>query len=206
MKAKMERGAGAAEYDAGIGAMDRNLPQALAVSLALACLLAGCGGAVMPSQTTVPGDRSSIRSALPNAEYVMQGIADGKVQLHEGEYEEAAAPGSATKTVIRLGAPQAFGDINGDGTQDAAVTLEVDFGGSGTFTYLAPVLNQAGAAKALPAVLLGDRIIVNSLAIRDGNLVVDMLTRRPDQPMSRKPTLQVTRTFALRGDRLVQAN
>ena len=88
MKAKMERGARAPEYDAGIGAMDRNLPQALAVSLALACLLAGCGGAVMPSPTTVPGDRSSIRSALPNAEYVMQGIADGKVQLHDGEYEE----------------------------------------------------------------------------------------------------------------------
>ncbi len=83
-------------------------------------------------------------------------------------------------------------------------TLVVDPGGSGTFTYLALVLNQAGKAVPLTAVLLGDRIIVKSMAIQPGNIVVTMLTRKPDEPMSAEPTVEVTRDFKIQDDKLVE--
>jgi hypothetical protein len=186
--------------------MSQRLPLALAVSLVLPSVVNACSTAVLSPPTMPPRASPSIRQALANAAYPIEGAATGKVQLHDGQFEQAAAPGSAAKIEVRLGTAEAFGDVNGDGTEDAAVTLVADFGGSGTFTYLSLVLNEAGAVRSLPAVLLGDRIIVNSLAIHDGSVVVDMLTRRTDEPMSDTPTVAVTRTFTLRGERLMETN
>jgi hypothetical protein len=149
--------------------------------------------------------KASILEALPNAEYLIELASTGKAQLKEGLFEEEAAPGSATKTKIQLGKIQAIGDVNGDGLEDAVVTLVVDPGGSGTFTYLALVLNQAGKPKPLAAVLLGDRIIVKSLALQNGDVQVTLLTRKPDEPMSTEPTVELKRIFNLQGDQLVES-
>ena len=124
--------------------------------------------------------------------------------MKDGVFEEPAAPGSATKIKVQLGKDPAFGDLNGDGVEDAIVTLVVEPGGSGTFTYLAPVINDHGTPKPGAAVLLGDRIIVKSVSIQNGEVVVTMLTRKPDEPMSAEPTVEVTRTFKLQGDQLVE--
>jgi hypothetical protein len=179
---------------------------ALAAWLALMGALGGCTGASVTSPATPTAAIPLIRDALANAAYPIEGVSTGKAQLRDGQFREPAAPGSATMTTIQLGPLQAFADMNGDGSEDAAVTLVVDLGGSGTFTYLAAVLSEAGTAKALPAVLLGDRVVVNSLAIRDGSVVVEMLTRRSNEPMTDKPTVAVTRIFRLHGDTLVEAN
>jgi hypothetical protein len=156
-----------------------------------------------PTQT--PPGITSILEALPNAEYLIELASTGKAQLKDGAFEEEAAPGSATKTKIQLGKIQAIGDVNGDGLEDALVTLVVDPGGSGTFTYLALVLNQDGKPKPLAAVLLGDRIVVKSLALQNGTMEVTMLTRKPEEPMSTEPTLEQKLNFLLQGDRLVAA-
>ena len=162
-------------------------------------------GSIAASPTQTPQAKASILEALPNAEYLVEPASTGKAQLKDGFFEESAAPGSATKTKIQLGKIQAIGDVNGDGLEDAVVTLVVDPGGSGTFTYLAVVLNQAGKPKPLAAVLLGDRIIVKSLALQNGNVQVTMLTRKPDEPMSTEPTVEVMRIYNLKGDQLVEA-
>jgi hypothetical protein len=156
-----------------------------------------------PTQT--PQAKASILEALPNVEYLIELASSGKAQLKDGLFEEEAAPGSATKTKIQLGKTQAVGDVNGDGLEDAVVTLVVDPGGSGTFTYLALVLNQEGKPEPLAAVLLGDRIIVKSLALQNGNVQVIMLTRKPDEPMSSEPSVEVQRIFNLQGDQLVES-
>ncbi len=140
--------------------------------------------------------------ALPNAEYPIDVASTGKAQLKDGLFEETLVPGSATKTKISLGKEQTSGDLNGDGVQDAAVTLIVDPGGSGTFIYLAAVLNQDGAARPVASVFLGDRIIVKSLAIESGEIVVTLLTRKPDEAMATEPTVKVTQKFRLEGDKL----
>jgi hypothetical protein len=155
-----------------------------------------------PTQT--PQAKASILESLPNAKYLIELASTGKAQLKDGLFEENAAPGSATKTRIQLGKIQAVGDVNGDGLEDAVVTLVVDPGGSGTFTYLALVLNQEGKPKPLAAVLLGDRILVKSLALHNGIVEATMLTRKPDEPMSAEPTVEVIRRYNLLGDQLVE--
>ncbi len=142
--------------------------------------------------------------ALPDAEYPIDLVRTGRAQLRDGVFEETAAPGSATKTRIRLGNQQTAGDLNGDGMQDAAVTLIANPGGSGTFTYLAAAVNQNRAAKPIASVLLGDRIIVKSLAIESGEIIVTLLTRRPNEPMAARPTVELKRRFKLRGDDVIE--
>jgi len=154
--------------------------------------------------TETPGLVASIAQTLPNLEYPIELASTGKAQLEDGVFEESAAPDSATKTKFWLGDVQALGDVNGDGAEDALVILVVDPGGSGTFTYLTLVVNEEGTAKPLAAVLLGDRVVVKSLALESGNVVVSLLTRKPDEPMSAEPMVEVTRLFKLLGDRLVE--
>lgn len=149
---------------------------------------------------------SSIAEALPNLTYPIDGVASGKATLRDGIYEEPAAPGSAAMLKVSLGTEQAFGDVNSDGWEDAAVTLTADTGGSGTFTYLALVINDKGIANALPAVLLGDRIRIKSLVTRLGGVDVVLLTRKADEPMSAEPSVETRLTFKLDSSHLVETN
>jgi len=159
---------------------------------------------VAPPPTQAPQHYTSILQSLPNAEYPIEIVSTGKAQLKDGAFEEPAAPGSAIKTRVWLGEEHAFGDVNGDGTEDIATTLVADPGGSGTFTYLALVINDKGAAKPLATILLGDRIIVKSLTIQSESVVVIMLDRKSDEPMSAEPKVEVTRTFKLQDDKLIE--
>ena len=146
----------------------------------------------------------SMVQALPNAEYPIDITSTGKAQLKSGAFEETAAPGSATMTQVTLGGQQAVGDLNGDGLQDAVVTLIVDPGGSGTFTYLAAVINQNGTPKPVASISIGDRIIVQSLVIQSSEIIVIYLTRKPEEPMSAPPTVEVTQIYKLQGNELVE--
>jgi heat shock protein HslJ len=161
-------------------------------------------GTAVTSSTHAQQKGASIAWALPNAEYPVDNTSTGKAQLKWGVFEESVAPGSATSTKVRLGKVQSFGDVNGDGAEDAAVTLVVDPGGSGTFTYLAAVINENGTAKPVSSILLGDRIVVKSLEMNAGTVVVTILTRKPDEEMSMEPKFEVTRTFKLQSDKLVE--
>jgi heat shock protein HslJ len=147
---------------------------------------------------------ASIKPALPNAEYPVDDASTGKAQLKDGVFEESIAPCSAGKIKVLLGKEQSFGDVNGDGAEDAAVTLVVDSGGSGTFTYLALVLNENGTAKPVSSILLGDRIVVKSLAIQAGKVVVTMFIRKPTDSMSMAPKIEVTRKFKLQSAKLIE--
>lgn len=182
----------------------------LLIGILLSITLVGCSAptptmpiTIPPTPTPQPGP--SILGLLPNTEYLIDVTSTGKARVKDGFYEEPAAPGSSAKTTVQLGDVQAAGDVNGDGMVDAAVTLVADPGGSGTFTYLALVLNENGTPKPLSAVLLGDRIIVRSLAIQPGKIVVTMLDRNPGDPMSAEPTVELIRTFTLQGDALVES-
>lgn len=167
------------------------------------CLLSACCS--MSSAPQAPAG-ASIADALPNAEYPIDVASSGKAQLKNGVFEETAVPGSATKTVISIGKEHATGDLNGDGMQDAAVTLIADPGGSGTFIYLAAAINRNGTVEPVACFLLGDRIIVKSIAIESRKILVTLLTRKPDEPMAAKPTVEVKRVFKLRGNSFVEEN
>ncbi len=62
------------------------------------------------------------------------------------------------------------------------VVLLVDSGGSGSFRYLATLLNRDGALVNNATTFLGDRVQVDDIAI-DGNLVrLALTTHAPGDP------------------------
>jgi basic membrane protein A len=105
---------------------------------------------------------------LANLSYPSEYTADGTAPLTDGAYEEAAAPGSATVTTVQLSDMLAFGDLDADGVDDAAVVLISDPGGSGRFYDLVAVLDRNGKAFPVASAFLGDRIEINTVTIEDG--------------------------------------
>lgn len=165
--------------------------------LALALGSAGCKKAATPPPPLTV-------DALRNAEYRSEWPADGVAKLKDGQYEEEIVPGSASKLIIVVYPDMhAFGDLNGDGADDAAVVLATSGGGSGTFISLEAMVNDKGAPKHVASTPLGDRAQIKSVRIEGGEIAVDMVTHGPDDPMC-CPTLESTKKFKLEGDALTE--
>ena len=62
----------------------------------------------------------------------------------------------------------AFGDLNGDGVEDAAVLLAENGGGTGVFFSLIAVLNENGAPMQATMEFIDDRPRIDFLTITDG--------------------------------------
>lgn len=148
------------------------------------------------SREQAPGPALSARS-LRNAEYRSEFIDSGRVQLRNGKLEDPAA--HLWVTMLNV---VAYGDVDGDGRSDAAVILATNTGGSGVFHDLAVVVDRDGRPFNTASVNLGDRVKINSLAIEEGRIVVDMVTQGPSDPMC-CPTMHVTQRYELLGDSLV---
>ena len=142
--------------------------------------------------------------ALENADYLSEWTASGKAPLTDGQYEESIVPGSASKIAVLLGDRMAFGYAS-DGRPLAAVILYTNSGGSGTFRNLSTVVDQDGLLVNTATTLLGDRVKISSLAVRGGEIVVDMVTQGPTDPFC-CPTQRVVQTYALQGDQLTQTS
>jgi len=84
---------------------------------------------------------------LRNAEYKSEFAKNGKAKLTDGVYRERLVADSTAELVIMLSQEVAFGDLDGDGAEDAASVLITNPGGSGTFRHLAAVLNDNGSAR-----------------------------------------------------------
>jgi len=141
---------------------------------------------------------------LKNAEYHSEWPAEGVAKLMDGEYQEEIVPGSASKLIIVVYPDMhAFGDLNGDGVDDAAVVLATSGGGSGTFISLEAVINDKGTPKHVASAKLGDRAQIKSVVIESGEITVDMVTHGPEDPMC-CPTVEATQEYKLQGDTLVQ--
>jgi hypothetical protein len=146
------------------------------------------------------GDWTAILKNLSYQSYITQ---SGMAPLVDGEYREPAAPDSAAEIVVLLTDFAATGDLNGDGAPDAAVALATNSGGSGVFYDLAAVVVEDGRPVNVAIMPLGDRVQINSLTIQDGQIMVDMVTQGPDDPMC-CPTQPVVEIYALQGYELVK--
>ncbi|HQY90238.1 META domain-containing protein [Caldilinea sp.] len=140
-------------------------------------------------------------SALANMEVKSELASDGVALLENGVYTETVAPDSASVIEIQLlPSPMAYGTLD---DQDAvAALLAENGGGSGTFVTLALIVDQDGAPVHVASAPLGDRVQVQSLAIADNQITVEMLTQGPDDPLC-CPTQPVTQVYAFQDDTLV---
>ena len=182
-------------------------------------MLAACDAVVKP----LPTETNTISTALPpvvtnpspiktvsaplteamlkNATY--QGIYQEAVQLSDGTYiGPASDAGTASKPTINFIGPYAFGDLNSDGVEDAAVILAESSGGSGSFVYLAVVLNQQGKPSNVATLLLGDRVQIQSLKVAEGQIILMLIQQGPNDPMC-CPTQAVENVYTLEGNKLI---
>lgn len=132
---------------------------------------------------------------------------DGKeITLKNGK-AEVDIPGTSSKTVVVLFGNPVYGQLQcEDSEQDSAVILSVNSGGSGTFYYLAAVINElyTNPDKTLAdnvlqystkAIFLGDRIVPQNLDMKDGIVSVKYLDRKAGEAMSAKPSVTIIKNF-----------
>lgn len=139
--------------------------------------------------------------ALANMEVKSELTADGVALLANGVYTEPVAPGSASMIEVQLQPfPIAYGQI--DEQDAAAVVIAESGGGSGTFINLALIVDQDGMAVHVASVPLGDRVVVQELAIDNNQITAMMLTQGPEDPMC-CPSQNITQIYELQGETLV---
>ena len=97
----------------------------------------------------------------------------------------------------------AFGDLNKDSIEDAAVILENVTGGSGCFLDLVAVYNINGNPKSVASIGLGDRVRIKDIVIKNGLIEVKMLSHGEDDGQC-CPTKKTAPKFKVKGNKLVE--
>lgn len=177
----------------------RPLPEVPTVTAAAPTAVAPAAPVVVASTTA-----ALTLDQLKNFAYVLEQAPGGKAALVNGQFAATTGAGATQKVTVTLESA-AIGDLNGDGTADAAVVLATSTGGSGVFRSLHVVVNSGGKPSEAAFTFLGDRVQVKTLAIHAdtaGALVVDLMTHGPKDPAC-CPTMEVVQTYKLQGNTLV---
>jgi heat shock protein HslJ len=170
---------------------------------ALAWAWAGCGPAGTPSDPTSAAGATPSREQLANMTY--DGIQGGSVELSDGRFlgEPFVEGGVSRPSVELLDEMTEFGDLDGDGADDAAVLLAESSGGSGTRIFLSVVSARSGEPATHGTALVGDRPQIRSMHISDGTIRLELVARGPEDPAC-CPTHFWTQEWALDDGELTQ--
>lgn len=137
--------------------------------------------------------------ALRNASYTLPNFTGDLFlyQLTDGKYTlgDPAVTGYVEVTLLDT---FAFGDLNNDGVNDAAVLLAENFGGTGVFVSVNVVLNDGGQPRHAASSMIDDRPQIVNLDIRDGEIFLEAVVHAFDDPAC-CPELSVTRSYKLSG-------
>jgi heat shock protein HslJ len=142
---------------------------------------------------------------LENATYSGIGLDGQPITLTGGEYEsEPLAPDSDIRQrVVMVPYGVRYGDLNGDGAADAVVFLSENTGGTGDFIYIAAQLNQAGQPVDAGSVWIEDRIQIISVAIEDGQVMLEVTAEGPGDAACCK-TYKTQKTYAVQDGQLTE--
>lgn len=142
-------------------------------------------------------------AALKDLDYRLGILAEtmpetnGQFKLTDGVFEKSTENPPVRVSVHLV--QNAAGDLNGDGSQDAAVILAVNTGGSGTFIHLVGVLDQQGKLVQAAELFIEDRASIKSISIADGKVTLDMTVHKADDPLC-CPSLETTKVYRLQGN------
>ena len=152
-----------------------------------------------PISAIVPA--TQVEDLLMNGAYHLPDAPGQAIQLENGHFEQVQDSAQGVRMIAHY-LQYSGGDLNNDGVEDAVVLLVAEFGGSGSFVYLAAMINQGGNYENAATVLLGDRAVVNKLGIADGKISVEMLTQGPQDPMC-CPSQKVNPVYRLTDGQLI---
>jgi hypothetical protein len=143
------------------------------------------------------------KSQLMNSKYFIPGWEDPDqgewVQLENGKYNRKDPNNPLFVEIVDV----AIGPLSPDHQKAAAVIYGYNTGGTGFFVMLCAITQEHGKLKNSELIDLEDRVRINSLYIRSGKIVVDMLTHGPHDPAS-SPTVRKIVTYTLVGNKLVK--
>ena len=119
-------------------------------------------------------------------------IGDDLVQLERGR--ATVAHGGASTSIFTLQNRWVQGDLDGDGDDDMVAYIVEKSPGTGLFHLVVPVIDDGGTAAAQAPIAVGDRIVIDSISVRDGLIEVSLFDRASNEPftvISRRTTLEI---------------
>lgn len=138
-------------------------------------------------QVTTEAEQAGLSAAdVLNLTFVIDGE---EYKLENGLAAKVAAPESSFAMTLRVFGEPVYGDLDKDGDEDAALWLQHDPGGSGTFYYGALAMKYGAGYKATDTLFLGDRIAPQTLNIMEGRAVYNFAERRADEAYSVEPSI-----------------
>ncbi|HNZ12185.1 MAG TPA: hypothetical protein PKL11_00915 [Anaerolineaceae bacterium] len=157
------------------------------------------------TQTAAPATAAPTLSLEQLRNGVYNSADWGQFQLTDGIYYRTPpttqeSPEAYTTHMLDL---VLFGDIDGDGVEDAIVFLTTQSGGTGHFVEMAAVLNQNGTANNVSMLSLGDRVVVESGGIQAGLITLNLRVHGPNDGLC-CPSQSATFTYRLDNQQLVQ--
>jgi hypothetical protein len=177
--------------------------------LTLAASACGLPAASPPTPTAAPVQEVTALpiagvslEQLQSADYQL-GIREDHavVRLSGGKYQQGTDSASTDFMSIGLTDFVAFGDLNGDGTNEAAAIFFENYGGTGTFGMLTIYSSINDETVFLTSILIDDRPVINNIAIENGQVFLDATTHAFDDPAC-CPTLGTTRRYILKHNQL----
>lgn len=167
----------------------------LMLGLTVGCLI-GCGRETGEERQQADLARMS-EAALADALYLDQ------LQSEPADGAAAAYDGRDSYVHMELLNLRAYGDLDGDGVEDAAVLLATNTGGSGVFVDLAAVCNHRGQPRDTARFFLGDRVKPERMTVVGQEIELALLIHGPDDPLC-CPSERVVWRFRLVGGELVK--
>jgi hypothetical protein len=177
----------------------------------LLIFLIGCRPATPPVATPVdlpqatPANGSTSSPAMPttvsdevqqlrSAQYQL-GASDSlqAVQLTDGKFEQGT-PGSDDFISVDVTDFVAIGDLNADGTEEAAALISENYGGTGVFVFLAVYSKVDGTWTFQTSNMVDDRPLLQELSIANNEIFLDAVIHGTDEPMC-CPTLRTMRHY-----------
>ena len=146
---------------------------------------------------TSGGDVVSDRKSSPEISDLTITIGTQEFAMSDGVAVIPPSQGSETANTLRLIGAPVMGDSDGDGNPDAALLVQHDPGGSGTFYSAVVAINDGGSYRASNALLLGDRIEPRAVEFADGRFVYTYAERKPGDSMSERGTVEKSVTVTV---------
>ena len=153
------------------------------------------------SSTVQPSVDGLTLDAFKNLSFYSPAL-EKEVALNNGKYESGSGENYES---LQLLDTAGFGDLNGDGSADAAVLLAENTGGSGVFVYLVALVKQVDGYSQSTPLLIDDRPQIDSLTIENNHIRLEGKIHGMADAMA-NPTMQVVAEYQLTQSKLTLTN